>query len=47
MAQDAYPENNSYAEVTLYDSGRIVVQGFAKAASADYLPPRLSVQEAE
>ncbi len=47
MAQDAYPENNSYAEVTLYDSGRIVVQGFAKAASADYLSPRLSVQEAE
>ncbi len=36
MAQDAYPENNSYAEVTLYDSGRVVVKGFAKAASADF-----------
>ena len=30
------PENNSYAEVTLYDSGRIVVTGFAKASSADF-----------
>jgi hypothetical protein len=36
MAQDAYPENNSYAEVTMYDSGRIVVNGFAKAASFDF-----------
>ena len=40
MAQDAYPENNSYAEVTLYDSGRIVVNGFVKAASYDFCPPR-------
>ena len=37
MAQDAYPENNSYAEVTMYDSGRIVVNGFAKAASFDMM----------
>ena len=36
MAQDAYPENNSYAEVTMYDSGRIVVKGFAKAVSFDF-----------
>ena len=36
MAQDAYPENNSYAEVALFDTGRIVVNGFAKAASADF-----------
>ena len=35
MAQDAYPENNSYAEVTMYDSGRIVVNGFVKADSYD------------
>ena len=47
MAQDAYPENNSFAEVTLYDSGRVVVNGFAKAASYDFCPSRLSVQEAE
>lgn len=47
MAQDAYPKNNSFAEVTLYDSGRIVVNGFAKAASYDFCPSRLSVQEAE
>ncbi len=40
MAQDAYPENNSYAEVTLYDSGRVVVKGFAKAASADFKSAR-------
>lgn len=40
MAQDAYPENNSFAEVTLYDSGRIVVNGFVKAASYDFCPPR-------
>lgn len=37
MAQDAYPENNSYAEVTMYDSGRIVVNGFVKAASEESL----------
>lgn len=35
MAQDAYPENNSFAEVELYDSGRIVVNGYVKAASVD------------
>ena len=40
MAQDAYPENNSFAEVTLSDSGRVVVNGFAKAASYDFCPPR-------
>lgn len=33
MAQDAYPENNSYAEVSIYANGRIVVKGFAKASS--------------
>lgn len=37
ISQDAYPENNSYAEVTMYDSGRIVVKGFVKAASADWM----------
>ena len=35
MAQDAYPENNSFAEVSLYDSGRVVIKGFVKAASFD------------
>ena len=35
MAQDAYPENNSFAEVELYDSGRVVINGFVKAASFD------------
>ena len=39
ISQDAYPENNSYAEVTMYDSGRIVVKGFVKAASAMYTSP--------
>ena len=42
MAQDAYPENNSYAEVTMYDSGRIVVNGFAKAASFDFSADMMS-----
>ena len=37
ISQDAYPENNSDAEVTMYDSGRIVVKGFVKAASADWM----------
>ena len=35
LVKNRYPENNSYAEVSMYDSGRIVVKGFAKAASAD------------
>jgi alkaline phosphatase len=35
MAQDAYPENNSFAEVSLYDSGRVAIKGFVKAASFD------------
>lgn len=38
MAQDAYPENNSYAEVLICKSGRIVVRGFGKAASENYSP---------
>ncbi len=35
LVKDTPPANNSYAEVTMYDSGRIVVKGFAKAASAE------------
>lgn len=35
LVKNRYPENNSYAEVSMYDSGRIVVKGFVKAASAE------------
>lgn len=35
LVKNPHPANNSYAEVTMYDSGRIVVKGFVKAASAE------------